>query len=85
MNHNIPQSQVDQAIKLMGKEPEAAIGSCFLSSLEAFSVVHDKHILIIKIVYDVTEMFVLDLPSMAMNHHHTGILTFFSRILSNKI
>src|SRR6185503_14624662 len=50
-----------------------------------FCVIYYKYILIVKIIQDITEVFVLDLAGVTMYHHHTGILTFFCRVLSNKV
>ena len=50
-----------------------------------FGIVYNKNILVIKIIQDVAKMLVFDLAGMAVNDHHSGIFTFFCRVLGNKI
>src|SRR5690606_26523229 len=55
------------------------------SGRENLSVVYHEYILVVEVILDVAEMLVFNLAGMTVNHHHSCVFTFFSRILSNKI
>jgi hypothetical protein len=44
MNHNVSEETLQKAQAVMGKEPVAALGSCFISALRAYEAIRKEQI-----------------------------------------